>query len=189
MKKVFYTWNDIERMCSNIIVQMYNDKWTPDYIVGITRGGLIPATILSNTLNIPMHTLDVRLRDTEGLSEPEHNLWMSKDAFGYNDPEKSGVTGARWDPGQKKKILIVDDINDTGATFNWIKHDWQESCMPDEEQVWNCVWNKTVKFAVLTQNIASEFDIDYYSDECNKLEQPLWQVYPWEVVGKYEVRS
>ena len=103
MKKVFYTWNDIERMCSNIIVQMYNDKWTPDYIVGITRGGLIPATILSNTLNIPMHTLDVRLRDTEGLGEPEHNLWMSKDAFGYNDPEKSGVTGARWDPVKKRK--------------------------------------------------------------------------------------
>ena len=63
MKKVFYTWNDIESMCSNIIVQMYNDKWTPDYIVGITRGDLCPQIILSKFLDIPMHTLDVRLRD------------------------------------------------------------------------------------------------------------------------------
>ena len=24
-----------------------------------------------------------------------------------------------------KKILVVDDINDTGATFNWISKDWK----------------------------------------------------------------
>ena len=46
--KHFYNWQDIEKMCTSIVTQMYNDNWRPDYIVGITRGGNVPATIISN---------------------------------------------------------------------------------------------------------------------------------------------
>jgi len=47
--------------------------------------------------------------------------------------------------------------------------------------------NPNVRFAVLTNNLASEFDnISYYVDEVNKAEEDVWLVYPWEAVGKYE---
>ena len=55
-----------------------------------------------------------------------------------------------------KKILIVDDINDTGATFNWIKNDW-ESRHKDPDK-WKCIWGNNVKFATLTENFASKFN-------------------------------
>ena len=29
-----------------------------------------------------------------------------------------------------KNILIVDDINDTGATFEWLVNDWKQSVCP-----------------------------------------------------------
>jgi hypoxanthine phosphoribosyltransferase len=184
MKKVHYTWSDIEHMCVDISVKMYKDKWMPDYIVGITRGGNVPATIISNMLDVPGEALKVSLRDNQFC---ETNTWMAEDAFGVNYESQTGISGCRWDISLRKNILIIDDINDSGETFKWIKNDWESSCFPHEEEAWKSVWHHNVKFAALTYNIVSEADIDYWSDECNKLETPTWQVYPWEVVGKHEV--
>ena len=52
MKKKIYSWQDIETMCTSIVNQMYADNWRPDYIVGITRGGNVLATIISNMTGI-----------------------------------------------------------------------------------------------------------------------------------------
>ena len=183
IKKHYYSWQDVENACTNIALQMYKDNWRPDYIVGITRGGNVPATILSNMLGIRCEALKVSLRDDE--IGPETNCWMSEDAFGYNYPEETGVTGARWDVKQRKNILIVDDINDTGATFDWIKQDWQSTCLPNETDGWNSVWGDNVRFAVITENLSSEFDgVNYYAHEVNKANEDVWLVYPWENVGQ-----
>ena len=182
IKKHYYTWQDIEKMCVQIVTTMYADEWRPDYIVGITRGGNIPATILSNMLDVRCEALKVSLRDdTQG---PESNLWMSEEAFGYNNPEETGITGARWDLSLRKNILVVDDINDTGATFNWIKQDWQSSCLSDDPK-WNNIWDSNVRFATITENLSSEFgSVRYYAHEVNKAEEDVWLVYPWETVGQ-----
>jgi len=187
IKKHYYSWQDVEKACVNIALQMYKDNWRPDYIVGITRGGNVPATILSNMLGVRGEALKVSLRDDKDGHGSESNCWMSEDAFGYNYPEESGVTGARWDVKQRKNILIVDDINDTGATFNWIKQDWEASCLPNEENAWNSVWNgdiANVRFAVITENLSSNFGgVRYYAHEVNKGEESVWLVYPWENVN------
>ncbi len=62
-KKVYYTDKQIDGMVHDIIRQMNNDNWMPDYVVGLTRGGLNPALKISHYLNIPMETLKVSLRD------------------------------------------------------------------------------------------------------------------------------
>jgi hypoxanthine phosphoribosyltransferase len=73
---------------------MAQSKWVPDYIVGITRGGLNPAVMLSQYLNVPLNTLKISLRDADE-NGCESNLWMSEDAFGYDKVPM--------------KILVVDD--------------------------------------------------------------------------------
>lgn len=180
-KKKYYSWEDVETMCVDIVNQMYKDGWRPDYIVGITRGGNVPATIISNMTGIRCEALKVSLRDDD--SESETNCWMSEDAFGYVSKDEDRVTGGPLE----KKILIVDDINDTGATFNWIKQDWQASCLPNDPK-WDKVWGANVRFAVLTDNLSSEFEqcVNYCSDTVNKAEEDVWLVYPWECVGKYD---
>ena len=184
MKKHYYTWQDVENACLDITLQMYKDKWCPDYIVGITRGGNVPATILSNMLGVRGEALKVSLRDATG--ESESNCWMASDAFGYVDEEERANTKSRWDIAKRKKILIVDDINDTGATFNWIKQDWPAGCLPNEES-WKTVWHNNVRFATITDNLSSDFNgtVDYSVHEVNKAEQDVWLVYPWENVGEY----
>jgi len=182
VKKHYYSWQNVETACVNIALQMYKDEWRPDYIVGITRGGNVPATILSNMLGVRGEALKISLRDGD---QCETNCWMSEDAFGSVAYENIEEYGARWDPSRRKNILIVDDINDTGATFNWIKQDWQSSCLPNETDAWNSIWGNNVRFAVITENLSSEFDgVNYYAHEVNKAEEDVWLVYPWENVGQ-----
>jgi hypoxanthine phosphoribosyltransferase len=161
IEKKYYEYLHIHDMVANIVSQMYKDNWRPDYVVGLTRGGLIPAVIMSNVYHIPMETLKVSLRDSD--TGPESNCWMSEDA--YNG----------------KNILILDDINDTGATLDWIINDWQGSCHPSDAH-WSNVWGNNVRFAVLIDNLSSNFSrtVDYSAEEINKAEKDVWIVYPWE---------
>ena len=179
IKKVYYTDKQIDGMIHDIIRQMNNDNWMPDYVVGLTRGGLNPALKISHYLNIPMETLKVSLRDGEDC---ETNCWMAEDAYGYIQasafPRPAGE--ATSDPSLRKNILIVDDINDTGATLNWIKQDWASGCLPNEIEAWNSVWNDTVRFAVIVDNDASPVEVNYIGKSINKAEDPQWIVFPWE---------
>ena len=187
IKKHYYSWQDVERMCVSIVNQMYKDNWKPDYIVGITRGGNVPATIISNMTGIRCEALKVSLRDDD--SESESNCWMAEDAFGYEHfkilEHNADISASAGEPIlnlpiSRKNILIVDDINDTGATFKWIREDWQASCLPDNEE-WDTVWNQNVKFATMCEKTHTKFDgVDYYWDEIDTSEKDTWIVFPWE---------
>ena len=160
MKETYISWVDVLAHTQDILRQLQVASWKPDYIVGITRGGLIPANLISQYLDVPMYALKVSLRHGEDC---ESNCWMSEDAH-------SG-----------KKILIVDDINDSGATFNWIRKDWQSLCLPNDPS-WADVWGDNVRLAVLVDNLSSESElpISYSALEVNKFEDPQWIVFPWE---------
>ena len=161
MNKLYYTWQDVERQTQEILRQIQSDGWRPDYVVGLTRGGLVPANLISQYLEVPMHTLRVSLRDDN--DQPESNLWMAEDAY------------------KRKKILIVDDINDSGATLNWIKNDWEDSCLPESDR-WFKAWGDNIRIAVLVDNEASKSRLNptYSAVDLNKAEQDCWIVFPWE---------
>ena len=176
IEKVYYDYIKIQDWVNSISFQMFKDNWRPDYIVGLTRGGLIPAVMMSHTLDIPMHTLEVKLRDH---ANTESNLWMAEDAIGVVPSDKSAQYGGyKHVEKLKKKILIVDDINDSGATLDWIEQDWVDSIASAD---WSNIWNNNVRVAVLINNVPSKFKrIDYSAFEINKIEEPSWIVFPWE---------
>ena len=170
MNKRTIKYDEYKKLVQGICRDISVSNWTPDYIVGITRGGLLPAVMISQYFNIPMWTLKVSLRDD---GDQESNCWMAEDAYGYNAAEVG-------DP-CCKNILLVDDINDTGATFNWIMEDWRSNCLPNDAR-WNHVWNQNVKFAVVTDNLASKCNVkmDFCGEEINKAENDVWIEFPYE---------
>jgi len=86
-----YPWNKIDDLVQEIKNRSSNFK--PTHIVGIARGGLIPAVMLSHQLNLPMETLGVSFRDNKATHH------------------------TKFKPIDDARYLIVDDINDSGTTF------------------------------------------------------------------------
>lgn len=160
MNKYIIDNNEFKLLVTGICREISASEWRPDYIVGITRGGLLPAIMISQWFNIPMQSLDVSLRDNNVCVS---NLSMAEDAY------------------EGKNILIVDDINDTGATLNWIMKDWPSGCHPDAIR-WPDVWNSNVRFAVVVDNLSSKFNavVDYAGMEVNKAEKDVWIEFPYE---------
>lgn len=151
----------IGKLCRDIAIS----KWRPDYIVGVNRGGLIPAVMISHYFDIPMHT----------LSKEESNLWMAEDAFGHNIHDEMASSNGR------KRILIVNDLNDTGKTINDIMEDWQSGCFPRDPRWKDEIWNNNVKFAVVYDNVSSKAKVtmDYCGEEIAKTKKERI-VFPYE---------
>src|SRR5688572_16383969 len=77
------------------------DDWTPDFLVGIGRGGLVPAAYLSHRTGIQMLSVD-----------------HSSGEAGFAD-ELLDKLAAKIRDGVR--ILIVDDINDSGGTIRYLR--------------------------------------------------------------------
>lgn len=95
--KIYLDYDDVLSMCHNITHDV--SKIKPDMIVGITRGGLVPALHLSHHLDRPMETL----------------MWQTRDA---EKQQYCDIIQQAIDTG--KTVVFVDDINDTGRTFSEI---------------------------------------------------------------------
>ena len=175
MKKLVINNEEFKGLVQELCRQISRSEWRPDYIVGLTRGGLLPAVMISHYFGIPMRSLNISLRDG---GECVSDLGMAEDAFGYHRVDD--LPGSS-NPNLRKNILIVDDINDTGATFNWIMNDWPDGCLPNDT-CWQDIWNNNVKFAVVVDNLASECHakMDFVGMEVNKAEDDVWVDFPYE---------
>jgi hypoxanthine phosphoribosyltransferase len=152
---MIYTWDKISNACSLLHTKVVADGFVPKYIIGLTRGGLIPATILSHKFACPLYPLNLSLRDNV---RKEIKDWMVTDALACEN------------------ILIVDDINDTGATFTTLTKEWESL----EKSEWDKIWHHNVRFAVIDNNLPSAFKVDYCNNVINKSIDNTWIVYPWE---------
>ena len=99
--KVFYNYDQI----ANLVNKTASDiilNYVPDIILAIGGGGLIPARMLRNKVNKPIKVVSVR-------------LYNSDDTIGNN------IEIIQWidESFKDKKVLIVDEINDTGTTLNF----------------------------------------------------------------------
>lgn len=147
MDKEYYSIDNLNEDILSLISQVRSANLKIDVILSVNRGGCIPGVYLSHGLKLPHKVIDLQLRD------------------GTNIPDSNSVKNLKIN---SKKILIIDDINDTGSTFIHLN------------RIINA--NNTKKyFACLINNIASKFQVEFYGRSINKVEKPSWYVFPWEI--------
>lgn len=102
--KLYYTWEYIHRLTLNLADGVLEENYNIDYIVAVSRGGLVPGVLMSHYMDLPLKPLAWSTRDH---LDQVHDLTIAEDI-------KEGKT-----------ILLVDDINDSGKTFIEILSDWE----------------------------------------------------------------
>lgn len=148
-----YDYNDFRDGIAAVAEAVSASGWTPDYIVGIVRGGAVPAVYLSHRLKIPVVMVSWSTRDN--FLERESNCWIPEDI----------VDG--------KKVLIVDDIVDGGDTIRELLEDWQKSV--------RAPLNKdNIKIVAMWYNTAQDIVVDFYHKTIDRNEDSRWIIFPWE---------
>lgn len=164
MNKQHLSFDEITTLTHSLCRHIEASEWKPTIVVGVTRGGLLTAKMLSHYFGVSMCTLDVTLRDLTLWSE---NLNTSLVMEVFN----------------RHNILVIDDINDSGATSNKIKNTWSETLSKLEEKHRSWPFNQ-IKFGVLLENEASSHKSDFWGKKIDKSQEPVWYVFPWEISRK-----
>lgn len=147
-EKVYYSWQEFDNDISILTNYIHASQWLPDYIVGVKRGGLIPAIKLSHIFNKPLIMMSCQLRDSE---DNEVRLYEVEEIP------------------KDKNILIVDDICDSGTTFQKIAHQLSVEGFIN------------IKTCSLIYNFSQDFRIDYCAREFDRYQDNRWIMFPWEV--------
>lgn len=154
-----YTCEDLDKGINEIARQMVLKRWRPDHIVGVLRGGIIPAVYLSHWFNCNMSAIS----------------WSTRDGKVIGDDGIKAVTNLLSD---NKKVLLVDDICDSGLTLEQIVNELGKKLTKSKREKMS---KNNLKVACLHYNVGQDlYDPDFYQFEMNKDEDPRWIQYPWE---------
>ena len=143
--KIWYKWKEVQRDVNTLCREIVLDKFDPDVIVGLSRGGLTPGVMMSHWMEKPFKSIKASLRDY-----PEWEDYM---------PRKSD-----------ERVLIVDDICDSGETFHKIREHINERKKNGVD----------VRFATLWWNNECNFEPHYYVNEIAKDTTKTWINFCWE---------
>lgn len=101
------SWYQVDKGAAYLSLKVAQDDFHPMAIIGLARGGLVPAVIMSHLLQVKMFPVSYSSKKGNGeYKEYENRL---------------PTFPITWD------LLIVDDICDTGYTMREVAHTYKES--------------------------------------------------------------
>ena len=146
------SFNYVLRLSKIISQKIKASGYMPDLIVAIGRGGYVPGRLISDFLlfnDLTSMKIEHYARAADMRAEAKIRFPISVDIIG-------------------KKVLVVDDLTDTGETLS-LAVDYVWSLKPAD-----------VRTAVLQHKTYSNFMPDFYAQKIIKWR---WVIYPW---ARYE---
>jgi hypothetical protein len=144
------SWDEIVEWSLGLGKVIESSGWTPDMVVAVARGGYVPARLLCDYLGV-----------TDLMSlQSQHWVEAAKAA------QKAIIRNAYSIEARGLKVLVVDDIVDTGETLalarNFIRAEWK----PEDVRTAALQWISPI----------AKFKPDYYYIE---VKEWTWFQYPW----------
>ena len=145
------SWEQIDKWCETIKEKVSN-SFRPDLIVALSRGGLVPGRILSDMLWIK----DLISIKTEhwGITATSSGKAVLK------DPGSLNIEG--------KKVLVVDDITDTGQSMK-LAYYFIKGQKPSD-----------IRTATMLHITRSTFIPDFYAEVVDE-KNWAWFIFPWNI--------
>lgn len=141
------SWNQIYSLLLEIADSVQKSTFVPDVIVGVSRGGWIPARIMSDLLENPKLS-NVATEHYLGVAETKQEPSLTQ-------PVSLPVKG--------KKVLVVDDVADTGESLKLVKAHLKNQGASE------------IRVATIYYKPWSKITPNYYTKETR-----LWIIFPWE---------
>jgi len=140
LEVIYIPWSKAIELCYRLASMLLDAGEDPDVIVAVSRGGLIPARIVSDVLGV------------DELVVLRSKFWGVGGRM-YSEPrierrERLDLTG--------KSVLVVDEVTDTGATLSKVTRLVRD------------LGAAVVKTAVLHYKATSSFTPDYYVEKLER---------------------
>ena len=151
-KRVLVSWEEVVQGCCRLAEQLQHEQETdgfhPDAILGVARGGLVPAVMLAHMLGVQV-VGSVSLKGYKGMKQLPKMTPNLQFPFAFA-------------PCPYKKILVVDDICDSGRSLDYVA---------------KCLQGLSLEYrmAVLHYKPKATHLPSFYAHQTTD-----WIVYPWE---------
>jgi hypoxanthine phosphoribosyltransferase len=153
MKTIKYKKKQFDNDIETLVRKIKKTKIEFSYIVALSRGGLIPGVVLSHKLNLRLVPISWSTRDHENK---ESNCWVPEDI------------------NNGKKVLVVDDIVDSGEALRTMFEDWNLSVCKKLDY-------NNIYVASLIYNKDQSIVPNFYGTKISRKKVPEWFEFWWEV--------
>jgi hypoxanthine phosphoribosyltransferase len=150
MRCELISWPEIRRLCLHLAKEVKASGFQPDVVIAIGRGGYVPARLICDYMDV-MALTSIKI---------EHYF------SGPSKTEKAIIKYPLCGDIKDQKVLLVDDVNDSGDTL--------EAAI-EHLQTFN---PEVIRTAVMHHKLTTHFSIDYYA---RKVVKWRWLIYPWAV--------
>jgi hypoxanthine phosphoribosyltransferase len=150
IKRRYVTNDDVMALLGNIVREATINDFKPAAIVAPARGGLGLGTMLSHYYDAPLYPINVSLRNTKIV-------------------DRISIEQAFREAWKIGSVLVIDDINDTGATIDAI-----------QQSIDSLPLRGDVRFGVLFEKVSSQIEADFVGQQIYEEQQQEWVVFPWE---------
>tara|TARA_B100000686_G_C16383262_1_gene758631 strand:+ start:229 stop:738 length:510 start_codon:yes stop_codon:yes gene_type:complete len=156
MGDLYISWEEYHKKTEELAIKVHDDGWKFNQVVCIAKGGMRVGDVFARIFNVPLAILSVESYTGDGEKKNRGAITFSRDL-------------AKTTPNIGSKVLLVDDLADSGITLkksiDWLQH------------FYGFYLEEPVRTAVLFYKSVSSFKPDYYIDY---LEDSPWIHMPFE---------
>jgi len=156
MSDLHITWDDYLLKTEQLAAKVHKDNWEFNQVVCIAKGGMRVGDIMARLFDVPLAILSVESYRGDGVKNKRGAITFSRDL-------------AKTSPNIGSKVLLVDDLADSGITLkksiDWLQH------------TYGFYLDEPIRTGVLFYKAVSTYEPNYYVDH---LKDSPWIHMPYE---------